>query len=79
MGAFLSGRLHRLCYTSILRGQILYLHDKLGLRPGNHDHANFRRTGHTMALRSSGRAESGARVGAEGSHDVGTENLLVAL
>lgn len=79
MGDFLSGRLHCLCYTAVLRGQILYLYDKLGLRPGNRDHANFRRTGHTMALRSSGPAESGARIGAEGSHDVGTENLLVAI
>lgn len=78
MGVTVSGRLHHLHHYAILRWQIFYLHDQLGLWSDHDHHAARRRACHTLALRSAECAESGTGSGPEGQHNVRPEDLLVA-
>lgn len=79
IGANISGRLHHLHHSAILWWQIFYLHDQLGLW-SDHDHnVSCGRERHTLALRSTECAESGAGGGTEGAHIMRPKDILVAI
>jgi len=79
LGAVFPGRVYHVHIYSVLRWKVLYLHDQLGIRAVHTYHANIRRTGHLLALRSEEYPESGTGVRPQGGDVEGSENILVVV